>query len=110
MILTIITFFGVNTISSQSAKAFGDYQSHEHPFAYIGSNESQGNGDAICRQIFANKGGYQTGGSIGWGWNSGGDGGFSGGGNIVYAHDGTAINGANHVWYHQQNGECVANK
>jgi hypothetical protein len=96
------------TIVAQPAGAFGDYRPHERPFHYIGSRYSQGNGDAICRQIFARKGGYRTGGGIGWN-RDGINGGVGAGGNVIYAHDGSVINRANHVWYHQRNGECVAN-
>jgi hypothetical protein len=105
-------------LAPNKANAFGDYASHEHPFHFLGSGWDQYQGDAYCRQVFADKGGYQAAGGAGggWGWNDGdgwfggGGGGFSFGGNLVYAHDGTIINGANHVWYHQRRGECIANK
>jgi hypothetical protein len=70
------------------------YQSHEYPFAIIGSSYPQVDGDKRCSKIFKDKGGH-----------------IISGGNVVYANDRkTILNGANHVWYHQQRGECVANK
>jgi hypothetical protein len=109
-ILNMIALFTMGAIITPKAHAFGDYQSHEHPFQYVGSEYSQGNGNAICRQIYSEMGGYQTSGGVSWSWLNGGDGGFSVEANLIYSSDGTVINGANHVWYHQQNGECIANK
>jgi hypothetical protein len=110
IVVASIVPFAISSLFAPPAQAFGDYQSHEHPFGYIGSDYSQGNGDGICRKIFSQKGGYRTSGRIGLRSNSGGNADFDASANVVYAYDGAVINGANHVWYHKNNGECVANK
>ena len=58
--LVAILLVAVPTLSTTQAQAFGGYKSHEHPFEDIGSSYSQGNGDAICRQHYGNKGGNSS--------------------------------------------------
>jgi hypothetical protein len=90
---------------SSKANAFGGYADVEHPFAYIGSGISQGEGDAQCRQLHYNMKNES------YSANAGTDGfGVNWRGSVVTAFDGVAITHPWHVWYHQVNGECVANK
>jgi hypothetical protein len=91
-----ISFALIGAIFIPQSHVFNSYQLHEHPFEYIGSKYLQTSGDNICRQIYGNIGGYH---SSGLGHTK-----------LIYARDGSIINGADRVWYHQQNGECVANK
>ena len=87
------------------AIAFGDYAPVEHPFQYIGSGYTQQNGNAYCRQLYQEKVAIKN--EFGMANNfpyinySVG---------FVFSSDGTEISEAWHVWYHQVNGECVANK
>jgi hypothetical protein len=99
----------LQVVSMTKAEAFGGYARHERPFKYIGSRYSQSNGDARCRQIYGDLGGFQASGGV-TGSNFGGFGWGKVSGRAVFAYDGTLINKAWHVWYHQKNGECVANK
>jgi hypothetical protein len=87
--LVAILLVAVPTLSTTPAQAFGDYKSHEHPFAYIGSSYNQSEGNVVCRREYRTEVNSHRKG-------------FS-------AYDGTVINGARHVWYHQINGECIAN-
>jgi hypothetical protein len=96
-------------VSTTKAQAFGGYARHEHAFKYIGSGYSQSNGDARCRQIYGDLGGFQASGGV-TGSNFGGFGWGKVSGRAVFAYDGTLINKAWHVWYHKNQGECVANK
>lgn len=106
-LLLIVT--GVPTIiglvASTPANAFGGYAPVEHPFAYIGGGIPQGEGDAMCRQVHSNMKNES------FSANAGTDGfDINWGGSVVTAFDGVAITNPWHVWYHQVNGECVANK
>lgn len=99
----------LQVVSATKAAAFGGYARHEHAFKYIGSRYSQGNGDARCRQIYGDLGGFQASGGA-TGSNFGVFGGVKVSGRAVFAYNGTLINQASHVWYHKNRGECVANK
>jgi hypothetical protein len=78
----------------------------QHPFQSIGAGKDQQEGNTTCWQLFSDLGKratseYQIGSSDSYLR-----------GTIPvdkYAWDGTWINYANHVWYHQQRGICVAN-
>jgi uncharacterized protein YycO len=90
-------------LASQTKIIKENHQLHQHPFQYIGSGYTQDNGDDICRQAYAKMGGYRTSSNIQWGQRSSGI-------NVIYAHDGSVINGANHIFYRQPTGECVADR
>lgn len=71
------------------------YQRHEHKFGHIGSGYSQSAGNAKCNRLFVQRkypwymfGKYLN----------------------VYANDGTVITWSRHIWYHRNNGDCIANK
>lgn len=94
------------TINPEVAKAVEGFARHEHPFQSIGAGKDQQEGNTTCWQLFSDLGKratseYQIGSSDSYLR-----------GTIPvdkYAWDGTWINYANHVWYHQQRGICVAN-
>jgi hypothetical protein len=86
---------------SQARMLKENYQLHQHPFQYIGSGYQQDNGNDLCRQAYANMGGYRISSKIQSNQRPG---------HIIYAHDGAVINGASHVFYHQAMGQCVAKK
>jgi hypothetical protein len=98
MILTIMAL-----LASQTKILKENHQLHQHPFQYIGSGYTQDNGDDLCRQAYAKMGGYRTSSNIQWSQRSSGI-------NVIYAHDGSVINGANHISYRQPTGECVADR
>jgi hypothetical protein len=89
--------------ASQTRLLKENYQLRQHPFQYIGSGYTPENGDDLCRQAYAKMGGYRTSSNVQWSQRSSGI-------NVIYAHDGSVINGANHISYRQPTGECVADR
>jgi hypothetical protein len=97
----------VSTPLTPSANALSSdqYPRHAHPFRRIGSNYSQSSGDAQCRKIFKKDTAPFTD-PTGLGLDAVAKKLYS---PKLYSYDGVEINSASHVWYHQVNGECVAN-
>jgi hypothetical protein len=93
-------------LTSEAAKAVEGFQSHEHPFQQIEPGKDQQEGNATCWQIFSNLGQRGTA-----EYQIGFPDSYIRGSLPVdkYAWDGTWINHANHIWYHQKRGICVAN-
>ncbi|NJK71515.1 MAG: hypothetical protein HC932_04695 [Thermales bacterium] len=80
------------------------YKNREHPFAYIGSNAySQEEGNNICFNEFFNR---VNGGNSSIGVTSVYEASWS----RLWAWDGVEITNAWHIWYHQSQGHCIANK
>jgi hypothetical protein len=110
--LLAIVVFTAPILCANPSQSLSNYPSHAHPFRKIGSSYSQSAGDAQCRKIYKELtpsiitkilvyddsqiklnphyiDQYST--------------------QDIYSYTGVKINNASHVWYHQQNGECVAN-
>jgi hypothetical protein len=105
--LLAIVAFSVPILSANPSQSLSDYPRHAHPFRKIGSSYSQSAGDAKCRKIF-----YDLSAPIRSSRPPFADENYTETVSFpdVYAYDsGVRINGASHIWYHQQNGECVAN-
>ena len=90
---------------SSKANAFGGYQPHEHPFAYVSEQMSQGRGDAYCRQLYTQMKNQTFSARFGTD-----DVGIQWGGSVVTAFDRVDIGHPWHIWYHANNSECVANQ
>jgi hypothetical protein len=107
--LLAIVAFTVPILCANPSQSLSNYPSHAHPFRRIGSSYSQSAGDAKCRDIYASLTRLET---TRIPVNVSPDG--TGYADVlrsreIYDYSGVQINGASHVWYHQQNGECVAN-
>lgn len=85
---TTATVVGMNVLPASAWASF------EHPFNSRVGYQSQANGDSYCRNYFNN-------------WKSSVQNTIE---PYMYAQDGVRINNAWHVWYHQGNRVCVANK
>ena len=78
------------------------YASFEHAFANVGTNYTQANGDNYCRSKYESLKGVSYIPNYGWdpeGYNR-----------SVRALDGYRIVDPNWIWYHKNNGQCIANK
>lgn len=78
------------------------YEKHEHPFEYVGTHMTQKKGDAHCKRVLKARSR-----ALRHNRNTGKTEFIK---VKVGAFDGTDISNAWHVWYHKNNGECVANK
>jgi hypothetical protein len=111
--LLAIAAFIAPILCANPSQSLSNYPRHAHPFRKIGSSYSQSAGDTKCRQIYE----QLTPPTLTRVQVRESDG--RGGDHDVYvdryyprdlySYSGVKINGASHVWYHQQNGECVAN-
>jgi hypothetical protein len=93
-------------VTSETATAVEGFQRWEHPFQKVQPGLDQQEGNAMCWQLYSDIGKSNGSTEIQFGFPE----------TYIrtevmdkYAWDGTAITYANHIWYHQQRGICVAN-
>jgi hypothetical protein len=109
--LLAIAIFTAPILYADRSQSLGNYPPHAHPFDRIGSGYSQSSGDNYCRWIFNQY--YMVKpqfGSESFSLNTSplaAD--TSPKFYRVYAYNRVEITFTSHVWYHKNNGECVAN-